>query len=827
MSAPRPVERPAVAPVAVRHRWVSTPVSTPPDATREQLGGLRIACLGGRPPLADAVRRAAETLGASVVPVAVRGATDAGSWPTLPASLREPVDHVIDLGADEVVRPASGTDASAWWPALSRTWAVLRALQPSWAAHPAADSTTYLAVTRTGGHAGTRPGPVPGPCGGLWAGLAKGLPHEFPTTRVRVLDLEEGDPGAEAVAILRELVTPGPIEIGYAGGVRHHLRATPAPLPRSSWDLGPDHLVLVTGGGRGIGWAVSEHLARSTGCTVVVTGRDDLLPADDPWLDPAQVPALRADALRRAAAHGDLAQGRRHARRMLQRAEVTARIAAAEREGVPVRFERADVTRPGDVCALLRRLPGSPDVVIHNAGVDQPGRLKDKHPDTVLTTVSVKVDGFAVLSAELRRAGVLPRVWCNVGSMTGRWGGLLGQLEYGAANEALSRLGQWAEHDPDAPATATTTLTVAWPTWERLGGLISNFDEAVRHMGAMPVAEGLDHWRSELLAAEGGEVGYLPPLTTALPPALLRGYQQPQLAVAERLGTLSLLVSDGYLVDHQEVGVRLVVDPAQWPVVRDVTWRGSPMLPASLALDLAATASGWHRALPAGRADLRQIRLRPAALVLRAHPSSVEITSRALVAGAAPGGGPDTHTCVELRVDGQLALTLSVAGPPDSTVVDQPVLTGGTDAAGELAPPGPGAGDTGPLEMHGVVLPTPRWSLDGGVWDAWVAEADPRSLTLVEPPPRPILPLCALEAVIHRLLGAASSAAGPRSVLAVPALCFTPWEPDPAQGRTRPHRLQATSRSARVLDPSGRVVLTLEDAVLIADHPPRTDGGEP
>ena len=45
---------------------------------------------------------------------------------------------------------------------------------------------------------------------------------------------------------------------------------------------------------------------------------------------------------------------------------------------------------------------------------------------------------------------------------TGRLGGMVGQLEYAAANEALARLGRWADRLAGYPV-----MTLAWPTWDR------------------------------------------------------------------------------------------------------------------------------------------------------------------------------------------------------------------------------------------------------------------------------------------------------------------------------------------------------------------------
>ncbi|MEK8142913.1 hypothetical protein NKH18_14395 [Streptomyces sp. M10(2022)] len=81
-----------------------------------------------------------------------------------------------------------------------------------------------------------------------------------------------------------------------------------------------------------------------------------------------------------------------------------------------------------------------------------------------------------------------------MGSLTGRLGGMVGQLEYAAANEGLARLGRWAGRQADFPV-----MTLAWPTWDRIG-LISNFSATLRYMAAIDITDGLAKWQAELRA---------------------------------------------------------------------------------------------------------------------------------------------------------------------------------------------------------------------------------------------------------------------------------------------------------------------------------------
>jgi hypothetical protein len=46
---------------------------------------------------------------------------------------------------------------------------------------------------------------------------------------------------------------------------------------------------------------------------------------------------------------------------------------------------------------------------------------------------------------------------------------MIGEIDYAAANAGLSIAGAWAAQRAPFPV-----MTVCWPTWERLGGMIKN-----------------------------------------------------------------------------------------------------------------------------------------------------------------------------------------------------------------------------------------------------------------------------------------------------------------------------------------------------------------
>ncbi len=477
---------------------------------------------------------------------------------------------------------------------------------------------------------------------------------------------------------------------------------------------------------------------------MVVTSRWGPLPAGDPWLteDPAALTALREATLRRVAASSGVAAGRAAVERALHRRRLTLGLDAAARAGWPIRCEVADAVDPESMAALVRRLPCRPTVVVHNAGVDKPTRLSRKRPETVLATIAVKTDGFLALQSALG-SGPPPDVWCNVGSMTGRWGGMLGQLEYGAANEALARLGQWAAHDPTATPAGRTTVTVAWPTWERLGGMISNFEATLAYMEAMPVEEGLRHWEAELLGTTDGESGFLAPVGPGLGPGVLRGYQQPrQLPGATRLGAAGVLAGGTRLRwQPGQFAATLAFEAAEWPVMQDVTSGGEPMLPVAWALELALAVGPW--AAEPGRfhpARLAEVVIDLAALRCR------DGCTEAQVSAISRGGPPGVQRIrAEVLLNGRPALSAVILdGPPASFPTDD--LDAGAHVP-DLRRPAASA----QISWAGRVLPIAAWrmSSERDLWRAEVTEPRPESQCLHDPVAIPRLPIAAIETCVR------------------------------------------------------------------------------
>ena len=679
----RPVHRFVWRPVPV------APVPAPADGQTAPVSGRRLLVLGEVPRLVTAVAGALRDAGATV------DEATAGAEP-VPA----PWDGIVDLNVTG--QPYDLGDGADWRGALARTTRMLQHRYRDWQNETIADRCCYLVVTAMGGLMGYRHCDGGQPLGGIWAGIAKCLPRELPTLAVKAVDIDCVDvPGQLARTVLAEISSWDLFEIGYRRGTRHALTAWRSPAGPARFDLGPGDVVLISGGARGVGFALARALAGQRGCRVVVTGRTPV-PVD------ASAPSQTGDAEYERQRRARLSQARdaaalREIRNQLRREgelrRLAANLAAAARDGLPISYEVCDCTDSEQVRELMRRIP-APTVVVHNAGIDEPKRLDLKTPEEVVRTIEVKVTGFANLTRELladpaRRAAL--KVFCNVGSLAGRMGGMIGQIDYASGNEALARLGFWARDTHGLPAQ-----TLCWPTWERLG-VVTNYDAAVRYVSTIAPEDGVRRWIAEIRSAGTEEAMFIGQIGSALVPTQLRGFwlftghpDLPRLhSLAHFLGTVE------EFEPFRRLRSTVRYRPGAHPCLADFQVGGAPALPVSVLIEQACAAADW--VVPPGwplqhLTELRQV---------TAHFDRLRLDQEA--------GTPFTATAVGSQL-------------PQGWTVDVTVTTAGGGVAGSVTlvyqpapPPLPGFAAEPPdlqpcpppenvaLQWSGLALGRPRW----------------------------------------------------------------------------------------------------------------------
>lgn len=456
-------------------------------------------------------------------------------------------------------------------------------------------------------------------------GLLKCAREEWPALQAKAVDLDPAQPAAaNARALLRELRLPGGrVEVGYPGGARTVFTTEPAPLADDAPPLrapGRDWVVLATGGVRGITAEVLRELA-PFGLTLVLTGR-----AGEPPPEPPELHALAGEAeLRdwliaraRTAGHGPAAV-RRELERLLRERETRACLAELRRLGARVQCRAVEMRDEAQVAALLAGVYaefGRLDGVVHAAGVIEDKAIAAKTLESWERVYDTKVDGLLALARHLRPADL--RFFLLFASVAGRYGNS-GQSDYAAANEAMNRLA-WQLH---ARWPEVKVAALNWGPWAatRHGkGMVTPETErkfAARgvhlvtpELGARLFVDEILHGpleQVEVIAGEGpweaheAAAGALRP---AMP--LLRGAR-----VAAGQVSLTLSLADHPYLDHHRVD-------------------GVPVLPAAVALELAAEAVArlWPERVVAEVSDFRLlhgVRLvadQDVPLLIRAQPSA-------------------------------------------------------------------------------------------------------------------------------------------------------------------------------------------------------------
>ncbi|MBM3980344.1 MAG: SDR family NAD(P)-dependent oxidoreductase, partial [Planctomycetes bacterium] len=434
------------------------------------------------------------------------------------------------------------------------------------------------------------------PTAGGLAGLAKTALREWPEVTCKALDLSPAvtDPAAGAAAVVDEVLSTGPVEIGIAANHRCVLElARTARRPNAQLiNLGTRDVVLVTGGARGVTAEVAVALAETYCPTLVLTGRTPAPTAEPEYLagvtgetemKAAIAAALGADANPRAI--GDLYK------KVLAQREVRRTLERAQQAGAKVAYFSVDITDERAVADLLHKVRvkhGPVTAVVHGAGVLADKRIEDLTGEQFDHVYATKVDGLRTLLDLIGNDDLKALVLFS--STTARLG-RVGQLAYACANEVLNKTAQ-VEARRRAGARV---VSINWGPWDGgmvTGGLRKLFE--AEGVGVIPLLEGATFLIQELNAAGravevvalakppargAGGSGVVPkPGSGATPPPA--ALPAPVMSPPNPLPSADLTVA-----------FERVVDVATHPVLRSHVLDGLAVLPVALHLEWLAHAA--------------------------------------------------------------------------------------------------------------------------------------------------------------------------------------------------------------------------------------------
>ncbi|MFJ9780369.1 SDR family NAD(P)-dependent oxidoreductase [Amycolatopsis sp. NPDC101161] len=286
----------------------------------------------------------------------------------------------------------------------------------------------------------------------------RGLVRSAALERDGVTRLVEADQDLAKV-LVDEALSDGPSVVGHDETGRFTIEPRPADLPSIAYSgagpgggelaalgLGPDSVVLLVGGARGITARAAIAFAAS-GCRLELAGRT-------PWPGepddlPADPTAMRAVLAGRG---GSVAEIERRVRTVLAQREIGRTLDEIRAAGGTAGYTSLDVRDPDAVRRLVKDLPSRLDGVVFAAGVLDDKLMADKDETSFRTVYETKVDGARILLDALDAEPGFVTFFGSIAAVLGN----RGQTDYAAANDALEALAK------DWPGRA---VTVHWGPW--------------------------------------------------------------------------------------------------------------------------------------------------------------------------------------------------------------------------------------------------------------------------------------------------------------------------------------------------------------------------
>jgi NAD(P)-dependent dehydrogenase (short-subunit alcohol dehydrogenase family) len=355
---------------------------------------------------------------------------------------------------------------------LKDAFTLAKYLAPSLIESARSDGAIFAAVTRLDGAFGLGSGLMRNPVQGGLAGLVKTAALEWANVCCHAIDVapDWSDNRAIAAAVVREVMSPGLIEIGLDPDLRRTPSMETEPRPVGSINLGPDDVVVISGGARGVTAAAAHELAGATGARLVLLGRSPAPVAEPGWLS---VPENEADIKKAllenefrdksvTPAEVDIAYRRHMANR-----EIAVNLKRLKSTGARVDYYSVDVRNPDairTIIAKIRSTHGPISGIIHGAGVLEDRLIIDKTSEQFERVYDTKVGGLNNL---LDSTGRDPLKYLVLFSSIAARLGNKGQVDYAMANEVLNKIAQ----NESAKRADCRVISINWGPWD--GGMVT------------------------------------------------------------------------------------------------------------------------------------------------------------------------------------------------------------------------------------------------------------------------------------------------------------------------------------------------------------------
>ncbi|GAA3119773.1 type I polyketide synthase [Planomonospora alba] len=362
--------------------------------------------------------------------------------------------------------------------------------------------------------------------------------QEHPDLEIRWVGGASAASAAAVVRILASSAAGHPELVIDENGRICTLAHVPLPSPdRQEPLLDADGVVLVTGGGKGIGFQTARALARLSGVRLALLGRSR--PEDD--------------------------------------GELSANLSQLDGMGIPYVYVSADLGDPAAVNRAVRRITGELGqitAVVHSGGINHPKRFTELSPADYAEHAAPKYHGLRALVDALDRASL--RLLVTYGSVIGRFG-LPGEAHYALANGRMRELVRVLARD----LPGCRVCNIDWTAWSGagMGERLDVLDGLMRAgVVPLPVETGIGLLRN-LLAARPAE------------PSVVVTGRLPQLDRPQAAAGRSYLRRVRTMVPGIELVAETALDAGRDPYLLDHRIDGLMVLPAVCAVEAMAQAA--------------------------------------------------------------------------------------------------------------------------------------------------------------------------------------------------------------------------------------------
>jgi acyl transferase domain-containing protein/NAD(P)-dependent dehydrogenase (short-subunit alcohol dehydrogenase family) len=396
--------------------------------------------------------------------------------------------------------------------------------------------------------------------GSALSGMVKTLRHEWQDAPALAVDLaKDFADGFEAANRFLGALRHG---IGPEIGVFRDRYVLPQlsevqPGDPQPMDLGRDDTVLITGGARGVTYAIARRLATESGCRLILWGRTSLEGPEEPeWLQSLSEETAIIQALgEQLGPKVSPRQLRDEARTIMNLRHIRHHIEQLEALGSEVLYQSVDVRKDQQMVQALGEIEqrfGPLSGLVHGAGVLADKPFGDLDDEDFAAVVETKIK----LLPHLSKPVMQELKFCALFSSSTARFGRQGQLAYAVANEGLNKYAQFLAHQ----RPSCRILAFNWGPWA--GGMVDASLAALfqqEGLALIPLEQGSDLFWQEL--------------------------NQPRPTSAELVVLAKPQMADIQPADGPE---SLRIDLVNWPFLADHVLNGQLVVPVVMHLELMA-----------------------------------------------------------------------------------------------------------------------------------------------------------------------------------------------------------------------------------------------